>query len=309
MAQYSAVIQEFLFTDTCHFQKLNAKEEDTRRRSSGSSSSNGTGNSIFDFHWNTSPTSVVCAFPYIFGFTSDTMEIRFLVNGNLVHTEMLPELQLITSKRDIFYVTTSPEFMPNTSIPSMKDRQAQIEELLTTKNQLSGRLISTSNSPNPSEHDEVNVTHSTGNHLMIPPRTDTCPIQRVRSLQKEKQVEKVPVILKSHSCGDSSTSVGGSDIINADSYRLKTDYLPTGPSHSSPSTTSIETVTDKWSNNTSGRQSPCSNGSGTVKPLRIYRIPLTKLTGTHAHFNMQSFSALATPRLINASVNVSKSAD
>ena len=39
------------------------------------------------------------------------MEIRLLVNGNLVHTAIMPELQLIASKQDIFFVTTAPEYM------------------------------------------------------------------------------------------------------------------------------------------------------------------------------------------------------
>lgn len=41
------------------------------------------------------------------------MEIRLIVNGNLVHTMALPNLQLISSKNDIFFSTTAPEFFPN----------------------------------------------------------------------------------------------------------------------------------------------------------------------------------------------------
>lgn len=53
-----------------------------------------------------------CAFPYVIAFTNDTMEIRLIINGNLVHTIAMPSLNLITSKRDIFFATTAPEFLP-----------------------------------------------------------------------------------------------------------------------------------------------------------------------------------------------------
>lgn len=52
----------------------------------------------------------VCAFPYVIAFTSDTMEIRLIINGNLVHTMVMPNLNLISSKNDIFFATTAPEF-------------------------------------------------------------------------------------------------------------------------------------------------------------------------------------------------------
>ena len=118
----------FLFLDTCHFQKL-AEEN--------------TASTEFDFNWNSIPTVVgetikkfstkiisyniitvtlffhycliyitACAFPYVIAFTNDTMEIRLIINGNLVHTIAMPSLNLITSKRDIFFATTAPEFFP-----------------------------------------------------------------------------------------------------------------------------------------------------------------------------------------------------
>lgn len=40
----------------------------------------------------------MCAFPYIFAFTTDSMEIRLIINGNLVQTMVLPKLALICSK-------------------------------------------------------------------------------------------------------------------------------------------------------------------------------------------------------------------
>jgi len=49
----------------------------------------------------------VCAFPYVMAFTADTIEIRLIVNGNLVHTMSMPDLTLISSKVDIRHTSFS----------------------------------------------------------------------------------------------------------------------------------------------------------------------------------------------------------
>lgn len=59
--------------------------------------------SDFYFSWNQVPNAVVCAFPYILAFTTDSIEIRLVVNGNLVHTAVVPELQLVASRSDIYF--------------------------------------------------------------------------------------------------------------------------------------------------------------------------------------------------------------
>ncbi|XP_053328592.1 GTPase-activating Rap/Ran-GAP domain-like protein 3 [Spea bombifrons] len=63
--------------------------------------------SDFHFSWNQVPNSVVCAFPYILAFTTDSIEIRLVVNGNLVHTAVVPELQLVASRSDIYFKATA----------------------------------------------------------------------------------------------------------------------------------------------------------------------------------------------------------
>ncbi|XP_053940327.1 GTPase-activating Rap/Ran-GAP domain-like protein 3 isoform X1 [Cuculus canorus] len=65
--------------------------------------------SAYDFHfsWNQVPYAVVCAFPYILAFTTDSIEIRLVVNGNLVHTTVVPELQLVASRSDIYFKATA----------------------------------------------------------------------------------------------------------------------------------------------------------------------------------------------------------
>ncbi|XP_015599413.1 GTPase-activating Rap/Ran-GAP domain-like protein 3 isoform X2 [Cephus cinctus] len=84
------------YNNTCHFQKFSEESAAPTE---------------FDFTWNSVPTTVACAFPYVIAFTADTMEIRLIINGNLVHTIVMPNLNLISSKRDIFFATTAPEFM------------------------------------------------------------------------------------------------------------------------------------------------------------------------------------------------------
>ncbi|CAG9769363.1 unnamed protein product [Ceutorhynchus assimilis] len=104
------------YNHTCHFQKLNESSDKT--------------STDFDFHWNSAPTDIVCAFPYIIAFTSNTMEIRLVVNGNLIHTMSMPKLQLITSKNDIFFATTAPEFFPNRTDRLFVDmRQQELQKI------------------------------------------------------------------------------------------------------------------------------------------------------------------------------------
>ncbi|GAB6031593.1 hypothetical protein CHUAL_009358 [Chamberlinius hualienensis] len=81
------------YNHTSHFQKLN---EETSNE--------------FDFQWTSVPEAIVCAFPYILAFTSDTIEIRLIINGNLIQTMVMPRLGLVSSKNDIYFSTTAPEF-------------------------------------------------------------------------------------------------------------------------------------------------------------------------------------------------------
>ncbi|XP_030853506.1 GTPase-activating Rap/Ran-GAP domain-like protein 3 [Strongylocentrotus purpuratus] len=66
---------------------------------------NGEASSDFDMHWNSAPKAIVCAFPYILAFTPDSVEIRLVVNGNLVHTMTMPRINLITSKCDMYFTS------------------------------------------------------------------------------------------------------------------------------------------------------------------------------------------------------------
>ncbi|XP_069798841.1 GTPase-activating Rap/Ran-GAP domain-like protein 3 [Dendropsophus ebraccatus] len=75
--------------------------------------------SDFHFSWSQVPHAVVCAFPYILAFTMDSIEIRLVVNGNLVHTAVVPELQLVASRSDIYFKASTT--MDSSSNSSSKD--------------------------------------------------------------------------------------------------------------------------------------------------------------------------------------------
>uniref|UniRef100_A0A6J0UBP3 GTPase-activating Rap/Ran-GAP domain-like protein 3 isoform X1 n=1 Tax=Pogona vitticeps TaxID=103695 RepID=A0A6J0UBP3_9SAUR len=71
--------------------------------------------SDFHFSWNQVPYAIVCAFPYILAFTTDSIEIRLVVNGNLVHTAVVPALQLVASRSDIYFKAATPVSEPSNS--------------------------------------------------------------------------------------------------------------------------------------------------------------------------------------------------
>lgn len=305
--------------------------------------------SEFDFHWNTSPTSVVCAFPYILGFTSDSIEIRLLVNGNLVHTAIMPELQMITSKRDIFFVTTAPEFMSkDLNIKGLQINELTPERRLVTtpsetssNEELSSRDTHSGGADMPSlvaasRELHINPEHELSNLLEIPNaagHTGVPIIQRARSLQKTHNIsEEKPVIAKSNSCIESynstearsarSASIAGGGLqqqpgVPPNSPRTSNGHYQNSNSFGcnskgsnfQQSTTSLVSMppisptkrNSKYryifttgggggsSNSTADQH---SNSPERLKPLRVYRIPLAKLTGTHSHFHhMHSFSA------------------
>ncbi|KAA8584399.1 hypothetical protein FQN60_008184 [Etheostoma spectabile] len=65
----------------------------------------------------------LCAFPYILAFTTDSIEIRLVVNGNLVYTAVVPELQLAASRSDIYFVSSAP--VSSASNCSSRDTSSQ----------------------------------------------------------------------------------------------------------------------------------------------------------------------------------------
>ncbi|XP_069762255.1 GTPase-activating Rap/Ran-GAP domain-like protein 3 isoform X1 [Narcine bancroftii] len=80
--------------------------------------------SDFHFSWNQVPNSIVCAFPYILAFTTDSIEIRLVVNGNLVHTAVMLELHLTASQSDIYF-TSAAASMNAASCGSSREASSQ----------------------------------------------------------------------------------------------------------------------------------------------------------------------------------------
>lgn len=305
------------FADTCHFQKLQDESKTNE----------------FDFHWNTSPTSIVCAFPYIIAFTPDSIEIRLLVNGSLVHTATMPELQLISSKRDIYFATTAPEFIPKDfRIGCLENEQIQEstasrrpsrinefsnERILEIRHKIDKIEAQQRNEQNekyahspskliaplidrfePPMH--INTEDSFSKFLPLP-RTDHSPsIQRARSLQKPKDKnltdDSKRLISKSNSCGDSCNNQNERDLSIATKNVNEPSVPPNSPkvnstSLSPNSPTKIRLL--KSPNNNKLIQFATSNSESQQntekpKPLRIFRIPLFNLTGTHSHYHIHN---------------------
>lgn len=293
MGSFSNVVKTI--SDTCHFQKLSDENKS---------------NSEFDFHWNSSPTSIVCAFPYIIAFTSDSMEIRLLVNGNLVHTVTMAELHLITSKRDIYFATTAPEFIPkdsrikgleyeyeNHTHDSPKDKaMKRIDEISNQKILEIRHKIEKleANCNNNISDDEVITPAIHINHVTDGSLTNlSCPvaIQRARSLQNPKDNNRLlddskRHISKSNSCGEASTNVLVTEFSIPGQFQ-EPSVPPNSPkllissaeSPLSPTKNHKKPVTPSKNHSHHGD----SESPEKRKPLRIYRIPLSNLTGAHLH--------------------------
>ncbi|XP_055339868.1 GTPase-activating Rap/Ran-GAP domain-like protein 3 isoform X2 [Paramacrobiotus metropolitanus] len=116
------------YHNTCHFQKLDGSHNTEE----------------FDFQWCSVPENIVCASPYVIAFNAEGLEIRLLINGNLVYSGTMPEMKLITSKTDIFFATTAPEFYPWPTASGGREGAV----LISKENTPSGSGLSSPNSPN-----------------------------------------------------------------------------------------------------------------------------------------------------------------
>lgn len=254
----------------------------------------------FDFNWNSSPQSVICTFPYVIAFTNDTMEIRLLVNGNLVHMATMAELSLLTNKKDIFFTTTAPEFIPRKSRikglepedspPGKEDHSVQtlkalprithapeedVEELRVKMENISAIGGEETEDPQVSAEENgdpkmlINENDNL-NRLMVHDPNDPPTIQRARSLQGKSQksedssTEKRRLISKSNSCGETPIAVGQLGASN------RHQVPPNSPS---------------FKDGVPAHDAVLSSGASPrkQKPLRIYRIPLSHLMGTNHH--------------------------
>lgn len=246
----------------------------------------------------------------------------------------MPELQLITSKRDIYFATTAPEFIPkdfrigcleNEQAPETASRRpSRINEFSNERILEIRHKIDKIEAQQRFEYNEKNA-HSPLKLIAQPvdklepsihinpddnfskflplPRNDQLPsIQRARSLQKPKDKsiidETKRLISKSNSCGDSCTVNNKSeqDLPLATKLVNEPAVPPNSPkvnstSHSPNSPTKIRLL--KSPNNNKLIQFATSaadpvQASEKPKPLRIFRIPIFNLTGTHSHYHIHN---------------------
>lgn len=299
------------------------------------------------------------------------MEIRLLVNGNLVHTVTMADLTLVSAKRDIYFATTAPEFIQR----DMRFCGVDNEDRDSMCGDLAAAAAATAaGSPRrPSSSASTPDGRPTGDELLPLPcsvasRPEHC-IQRARSLQKPRlhvldslEQHHKRNICKSVSCteayganggetrGADGTALssagpagcrltasaaaasgepavppntprlhGGSSITSSDGgggllqpnsaarsqLRLSTARLAVR-STSSPFHSYHSDMSGAAGGGGGGGGSPSSSGSSgeRVKPLRIFRIPLTNLIGNHAHpYHMRSASVRSGPSQRTGSVS------
>lgn len=267
---------------------------------------------------------------------------------------------MITSKRDIFFATTAPEFIPkdfrigcfeNEQIQGCDSRRpSRINEFSNerileirhkieaqNKGDANGELspvpppppprtkssaISASFAPNNEANKliprpqivaqaetlekpmHINADDNFSKFLHLP-RTENSPcIQRARSLQKPRDRgigdDQKRLISKSNSCGDPSQSANKEfPVVN------NTAKEPLVPPNSPKSNNLLNSPSKnrllKSPNNNKHIQNYLANTSGgessgteKCKPLRIFRIPLFNLTGTHSHYHTHS----STPKIL-----------
>lgn len=241
------------------------------------------------------------------------MEIRLLVNGNLVHIVQMADLQLITSKRDIYFATTAPEFIPKDfrikgieneqdgeqSTKQMKINEFSNERILEIKHKIEkieSQIVCDNESENVNQSDAETVHINSEDNLnkFLPLPVDSVPcIQRARSLQKPKQSvdDAKRQISKSNSCGDSYSSNNGE--FAAAKHLTEPTVPPNSPKMSSESPVSptkkhhylkTSMLSSKTTVQNNGHDSATS-AQEKIKPLRIFRIPLANLTGSHSHYH------------------------
>ncbi|XP_046845302.1 GTPase-activating Rap/Ran-GAP domain-like protein 3 isoform X2 [Xenia sp. Carnegie-2017] len=90
---------------------------------------NGENASNFSLQWNSTPKNIVYIFPYVLAFTRNTIEIRLVVNGTLVHTLVLPKVSLISAKDDIYFSSSRLTQLENQKeVVSQRRRRVDVSQ-------------------------------------------------------------------------------------------------------------------------------------------------------------------------------------
>jgi hypothetical protein len=96
----------------------------------------------YTFQWNCEPNHILCVFPYVIGFANQCIEIRLMVNGNLVNSITMSNIKLVASKKEIFFSADHELFLNNEL--SMADRYLN-SFVISVTNPASSNSAATSN--------------------------------------------------------------------------------------------------------------------------------------------------------------------
>ncbi|XP_046817899.1 GTPase-activating Rap/Ran-GAP domain-like protein 3 isoform X5 [Vespa crabro] len=204
------------YNNMCHFQKCSEES---------------TAPTDFDFKWNSVPIAIACAFPYVIAFTADTMEIRLIINGNLVHTIAMPNLCLITSKRDIFFATTAPEFL------SGKCERIRLDSKPTDKEEQA-------NSPPPTTQSSSSSRSQNNHSDWKPIRIYRIPLQTLSRNITSNCSQRCPSPVEPEIVSASLTS-GENNFLSVDSPRILSRSCNSSPTPPSVAEDLIPTVCRK----------------------------------------------------------------
>lgn len=61
----------------------------------------------YDIKWTSRPQHIAYVYPYLLGFTRETIEVVTMINGSLVKTLPMPNLQLIANHGGVFFTSTT----------------------------------------------------------------------------------------------------------------------------------------------------------------------------------------------------------
>lgn len=262
----------------------------------------------------------------------------------------MAELQLLTSKRDIYFSTTAPEFISKdlrlkwsesenhynseklSSNKANKMSELSNEKILEIKHKIENLQENINNNNNEDEfstknrHDAQTDNKNVSNNKVksqidtleilnnLKPAvsiTEETPLQRVRSLQNHKDRRRDSDEFKKQMSKSNSYTDATQILINDKEYCTSKQMHDHFASPNSPKlqvTPQDHSNTPSPSKNTKNRSpisrfshdshESASSSPDRQKPLRIYRIPLTNLTGAHHSHAHNPHSKKSTPNKI-----------
>lgn len=169
---------EFLLTHNCTSEFLRfddpQKQEDSKTKTCLTSKA--VRNSYFYFQWNTEPNHILCVFPYVIGISNQSIEIRLLVNGNLVHSITMSNIKMLAHKKDIYFSSSDESF-------------TLTEFTFNDKNIIS---YSPSDIDYSNALNEISNTGLSTDNKIISPKKDNCTIYKISLdfLSQNKSNEK-----------------------------------------------------------------------------------------------------------------------